>query len=105
MIGFSFACCVDIHIPKFKIYVNSSYDQQNFNSGETPFGFNSLKVALAGHHRKPNKMYVKAHSNGTVDCRDTNFGAELVCDVVQVKPNTVAFRSRFGKYLSGSPVC
>ena len=70
-------------------------------SGQTPFGFNSLKVVLAGHHGKPNKMYVKAHSDGTVDCRETNFTEDVVCDVVQVKPDTVAFRSQFGKYLSG----
>ena len=78
-----------------------SMELLNYISGETPFGFNSLKVVLAGHHRKPNKMYVKAHSDGTVDCRETNFTEDVVCDVVQVKPDTVAFRSQFGKYLSG----
>ncbi|KAL5253530.1 hypothetical protein ACHWQZ_G013358 [Mnemiopsis leidyi] len=71
--------------------------------GETPFGFKSLKVALVGHHRKPNKMYVRAHSDGSVDCKDSNFTADVLCDVVQVKPDTVAFRSRFGKYLSAQP--
>ncbi|XP_063683403.1 uncharacterized protein LOC134817951 isoform X2 [Bolinopsis microptera] len=66
-----------------------------------PFGgnFSSTRVSLRGHHQK----YVRALSNGGVDCQITGVTEAAVCEVVQVKPDTVAFRSHYGKYLSAQP--
>ena len=67
---------------------------------ESPFGpqsFSTSKVALRGRHNN----FVQAHSDGAVDCSQATLTPDTVCDVVQVKPNTVAFRSRYGKYMSG----
>ena len=69
-------------------------------SGDYPFGdgFTSLKTAMLSYH----KTFIKAHSDGTVDCREADISSDKVSDIVQVKPGTVAIRSRFGKYLSGT---
>mgnify|MGYP001024990860 CR=1 FL=1 len=68
-------------------------------SDRLPFGRNvsSPRISLRGHHHK----YVRALSNGGVDCQVAGVTEGVVCEVVQVKPDTVAFRSQYGKFLSG----
>ena len=52
------------------------------------------KVFLQGHHG----YFVSANAT----CQVNDCGSSETIDVIKISPNVVAFRSYFGKYLSGS---
>ena len=57
----------------------------------------SGKICLKGHHGK----FVGATSDQKATCNSPNGGSEETVEIVVIKTDVVALKSKFGKFLSG----